>query len=39
MPPLPSNPIIRYRLSSNVPGANRPWLIESEDDSHPLSDF
>src|SRR5215204_1014888 len=39
MPPLPSSPIIRYRPSRTVPGANRPWLIESEDDSHPLSDF
>jgi hypothetical protein len=22
-----------------VPGANRPWLIESDEDSQPLSDF
>src|SRR5262245_45716043 len=22
-----------------MPGAKRPWLIESEDDSHPLPDF
>jgi hypothetical protein len=22
-----------------VPGANRPWLIESDDVSHPLSDL
>ena len=30
---------MRYRPSSIDPGANRPWLIESEDDSHPLSDL
>ena len=29
----------RYRLSSSVPGANRPWLIESDEDNQPLSDF
>ena len=26
----------RYRLSSSVPGANRPWLIESDEDNQPL---
>src|ERR1041385_1869407 len=39
MPPLPSRPTIRYRPSSRVPGAKRPWLIESDDASHPLSEF
>ena len=28
--------MIRYRPSSTVPGANRPWLIESDEVSHPL---
>src|SRR5262245_29752169 len=30
---------MRYRPSRTVPGANRPWLIESDEVSHPLSDF
>ena len=30
--------MIRYRPSSNTPGAKRPWLMESEEDSHPRSD-
>ena len=28
--------MIRYRSLRMAPGANRPWLIESDDDSHPL---
>jgi hypothetical protein len=39
MPPVSIKPMMRYRPSSSVPGANRPWLIESDDESHPLSDF
>jgi hypothetical protein len=26
--------MIRYRSLRMAPGANRPWLIESDDDSH-----
>ncbi len=28
--------MIRYRSLRMAPGAKRPWLIESDDDSHPL---
>ena len=30
--------MIRYRSSSTAPGANLPWLIESDVVSHPLDD-
>ena len=31
--------MIRYRSLRMAPGANRPWLIESDEDNQPLSDF
>src|SRR5262245_48609040 len=39
MPPFPSISMIRYRPSSSAPGAKRPWLRPSDEESQPVADL
>src|SRR5688500_7320487 len=38
MPPRPSRPRMRYRLSRTIPGLKRPWSIDPDEVSQPLCD-
>src|SRR5688572_22145980 len=38
MPPRPSRPRMRYRLSRTIPGLKRPWSIEPDELGQPLCD-